>query len=375
MDERYAFIAEWYDSNASMVRRYQVLAYADNTIEMFDIKNKRLFLKRSKCEHIKLSDLFIGAIVNIHSRQLTIVEFADKYTTEKLGSTKEKTLGLIKPDCVSKMGEILDRITSQGFVIFQMKMVRLSPKESAEFYKEHTGKPFFDRLVHFMSEGPIIALELTGENAITRWRELMGPTDSAVARQEAPDSLRAQFGTDQTRNACHGSDSASSAKRETEFFFGPKASSMQKNTAVCDNCTLGIIKPHAVVEGLVGKIITEIANSGLGLHISALQLHYMEKANTEEFYEVYKGVVEEYTSMVEEIISGPCVVFEITGENAHTVFREFVGPADPEIARHLRPHTLRAKFGQNKIKNALHCSDLPEDGTLEVEYFFKILDS
>ena len=376
MDERYAFIAEWYDINASLIRRYQVLFYpADNTVEMFDIKNKRLFLKRSKSEHVKLRDLYIGAIVNIHSRQLTIVDFGDEFTTKKLGSAKEKTLGLIKPDCVPKMGEIFDQITSNRFLICQLKMIQLSPNEAAEFYEEHRGKPFFERLVDFLSRAPVVAFELTGENAISRWREMMGPTDSAVARQEAPHTLRAQFGTDQTHNACHGSDSLSSSKREAEFFLGPKTSALRKNTATCKNCTLGIIKPHAVMEGLAGKIITEIANSGLGLQISALQLHYMEKANTEEFYEVYKGVVAEYSSMVEELVSGPCIALEITGENAHASFREFVGPVDPEIARHLRPHTLRAKFGQNKIKNALHCSDLPEDGTLEVEYFFKILDS
>ena len=373
MDERYAFIAEWYDINASLIRRYQLLFYpGDNTVEMFDIKNRRLFLKRSKAEHVKLQDLYIGAIVNIHSRQLTIVDFGDEFTTKKLSSSKEKTFGLIKPDCVPKMGEIFDRIISEGFIICQLKMVQLSSKEAAEFYAEHQGKPFFERLVDFVASGPSVAFELTGDNAISRWRELMGPTDSSVARQEAPHTIRAQFGTDVTRDAVHGSDSQAAAKREADFFFGPKKS-LRKNTASCRNCTLGIIKPHAVMDGLTGKIISAIVNSGF--QISAFQLHYMEKANAEEFYEVYKGVVTEYSSMVEELISGPCVALEITGENAHTAFREFIGPHDPEIARHLRPHTLRAQFGVNKIKNAVHCSDLPEDGPLEVEYFFKILDS
>jgi nucleoside-diphosphate kinase len=64
---------------------------------------------------------------------------------------------------------------------------------------------------------------------------------------------------------------------------------------------------------------------------------------------------------------------EITAEDAPRVFREFVGPSDPEIARHLRPHTLRALFGKDKIKNSVHCTDLPDDGMLEVEYFFRIL--
>lgn len=372
MDSRYAFIAEWYDPNASLIRRYQLLFYpGDNTVEMFDIKNRRLFLKRSKCEHLKLKDLFIGAIVNIHSRQLTITDFGDEFTTKKLKVKKEKTLGIIKPDCLSKMGSIFDRVTSEGFIICQAKMVQLSPKEASEFYAEHEGKPFFERLISFMTSGPIIAFEVTGEEAVTKWREIIGPTDSAVARQEAPGSIRAQFGTDTTRNACHGSDSLESSQREAEFFFGAK--SRRKNTARFGDCTLGIIKPHAVMEGLAGKIMQEITSTGL--QVTAVQLHYMEKANAEEFFEVYKGVVAEYNSMVEELTSGPCIALEVSGSNAHATFRELVGPADPEIARHLRPHTLRAKFGQDKIRNALHCTDLPDDNILEVEYFFKILDS
>ena len=371
-DERYAFIAEWYDPNASLIRRYQLLFYpADSTVEMIDIKNRRLFLKRSKCEHVKLNELFIGAIINVHSRQLTIAEFGDEFTTKKLKSKKEKTLGVIKPDCISKMGGIFERVSSEGFIICQAKMVQLSTKEAAEFYAEHEGKPFFQKLIAFMTTGPIVAFEVTGENAVTRWREVLGPTDSAQARQEVPSSIRAQFGTDTTRNACHGSDSTDSAKREAEFFFG--AGRHRKNTAKFSDCTLGIIKPHAVMGGLVGKIITEINNAGL--EVTALQLHHMEKANAEEFYDVYKGVVVEYSSMVEELTSGPCIAMEISGRDAHATFRELVGPPDPEIARHLRAHTLRAKFGQDKIKNALHCTDLPDDSVLEVEYFFKILDS
>jgi nucleoside-diphosphate kinase len=98
--------------------------------------------------------------------------------------------------------------------------------------------------------------------------------------------------------------------------------------------------------------------------------------NAEEFYEVYKGVVNEYSSMVNELCSGPCIAMEITHhENAPKSFREFVGPSDPDIARHLRQHTLRAKFGIDKIHNAVHCTDLPDDGQLEVEYFFQILNS
>lgn len=81
--------------------------------------------------------------------------------------------------------------------------------------------------------------------------------------------------------------------------------------------------------------------------------------------------------MVKQLSSGRCIVLEISHPdfNSETVskFRELVGPSDPELARTIRPKSLRGRYGRSKDENALHCTDLPEDGNLEVEYFFKVL--
>lgn len=138
-----------------------------------------------------------------------------------------------------------------------------------------------------------------------------------------------------------------------------------------DNCTLGVVKPHAMAQGLVGKIVDDIL--ARGFEISALQMFREDRANIEEFLEVYKEVVPEYNDMVAQLLEGSILVMEVRAEDAVASFREYVGPADPAIGRVLRPHTLRAKYGHDKIRNALHCTDLPEDGGLEVEYFFRIL--
>jgi len=95
----------------------------------------------------------------------------------------------------------------------------LTQERVSEFYAEHEGKPFFEKLTQFMSSGPVVALALSRQGAIAGWRELMGPTNSHTARDTAPSSLRARFGTDQTMNACHGSDSKESAARELRFYF------------------------------------------------------------------------------------------------------------------------------------------------------------
>ncbi|XP_074663884.1 nucleoside diphosphate kinase homolog 7 isoform X4 [Strix aluco] len=274
---------------------------------------------------------------------------------------------------MTKIGELIDIIINAGFTITKAKMMVLSRKEAADFYVDHQSKPFYNELLQFITSGPIVAMEILGDDAVCKWKTLLGPANSAVAQTDAPDSIRANFGQDGLRNAAHGPDSVASAAQELELFFPSSGGHGPVNSAKFTNCTCCIIKPHAVNEGLAGKIIKVIISEGF--QISALQMFNMERANVEEFYEIYKGVVAEYMEMVTELCSGPCIAMEIIQPEPPKVFRDFCGPSDPEIARHLRPTTLRAVFGKNKIQNAVHCTDLPEDGLLEVQYFFKILDN
>ncbi|KAG7326411.1 hypothetical protein KOW79_009812 [Hemibagrus wyckioides] len=373
MEERFAFLTEWYDPSAALLRRYQLLYYPkDGSVEMFDVKNQRTFLRRTKYDDLHPEDLFVGNRVIVFSRQLNLIDYGDQYTANKLGSKKERTLAMIKPDAVTRVGSVIQMVYDAGLIVTKAKMTKLTGKQAADFYMEHQSKSFFNNLVQFVSSGPIIVMELMGDEAVSVWRKVLGPTDSSVARKDAPSSLRAQFGTDGTKNAGHGSDSLASAARELEFFFPSTAGHGPTNTAKYQDSTCCIIKPHAVSDALTGKILSSITEAGF--EISALQMFSMDRANAEEFLEVYKGVVTEYTSMVTELCSGPCMALEIHSTDAPRKFREFCGPADPEIARHLRPTTLRALYGKNKVQNAVHCTDLPEDGLLEVQYFFKILD-
>ncbi|XP_036018403.1 nucleoside diphosphate kinase 7 isoform X1 [Mus musculus] len=372
--ERFAFIAEWYDPNASLLRRYELLFYpTDGSVEMHDVKNRRTFLKRTKYEDLRLEDLFIGNKVNVFSRQLVLIDYGDQYTARQLGSRKEKTLALIKPDAVSKAGEIIEMINKSGFTITKLRMMTLTRKEAADFHVDHHSRPFYNELIQFITSGPVIAMEILRDDAICEWKRLLGPANSGLSRTDAPGSIRALFGTDGVRNAAHGPDTFASAAREMELFFPSSGGCGPANTAKFTNCTCCIIKPHAISEGMLGKILIAIRDACFGM--SAIQMFNLDRANVEEFYEVYKGVVSEYNDMVTELCSGPCVAIEIQQSNPTKTFREFCGPADPEIARHLRPETLRAIFGKTKVQNAVHCTDLPEDGLLEVQYFFKILDN
>jgi len=130
----------------------------------------------------------------------------------------ERTLAIIKPDSLKagNIGAILSRIEETGFQIRAMRMVKLTKKEAEGFYAVHAGKPFFNGLTDFMSSGPAIVLVLEAEDAIRKWRDLMGATDPAKA---APGSLRALYGKEISFNAVHGSDAPDTASFEISYFF------------------------------------------------------------------------------------------------------------------------------------------------------------
>eukprot|EP00002_Diphylleia_rotans_P017564 TRINITY_DN3408_c0_g1_i7.p1 TRINITY_DN3408_c0_g1~~TRINITY_DN3408_c0_g1_i7.p1 ORF type:complete len:282 (+),score=37.57 TRINITY_DN3408_c0_g1_i7:116-961(+) len=214
LEGRMSFLVEWYDTAASIARQYQLFFYPeDNSVEMFDIKNRKVFLKRTVCQSVTPADLYVGSTVTVYARQLRVVGCGDQATTRTLTSARESTYAMIKPDAYVHIGKILTMIFKAGFTLNNLKMLKLDRATAESFYGEHVGKPFFERLVSFMTEDAVVAMELAGKDAIPKWRGLLGPTNTAVAKEQAPDSIRGRFGTDGTRNAAHGSDSKASAAR------------------------------------------------------------------------------------------------------------------------------------------------------------------
>ena len=130
----------------------------------------------------------------------------------------EKTLSIIKPDAVAKgaIGQIIDCFAGNNLKIAALKMIHLSKREAQGFYAVHKERPFFDSLTDFMSSGPAVVMVLSGENAISKNRELMGATNPAEA---AEGTLRKRFATDIEKNAVHGSDAPETAREEIGYFF------------------------------------------------------------------------------------------------------------------------------------------------------------
>lgn len=130
----------------------------------------------------------------------------------------ERTFAMIKPDAVETghVGDILNIIGDNGFRVAGMKRIRIAQHEAEAFYAVHKERPFFPGLVKFMTEGPVVVLVLERDNAIAKWREVMGATNPANA---AEGTIRKRFAENIERNCVHGSDAPETAAQEIPFFF------------------------------------------------------------------------------------------------------------------------------------------------------------
>lgn len=129
-----------------------------------------------------------------------------------------KTFFMVKPDGVKRniVGQVINRVEQEGFTISKMKMMNISTELAEEHYEEHKDKPFFQDLVSFITSGPVVAMQVEGENVVSEVRRIMGATNPSDADAG---TIRADFATKLEENVVHGSDSEESAERELSLFF------------------------------------------------------------------------------------------------------------------------------------------------------------
>lgn len=130
----------------------------------------------------------------------------------------QRTLAIVKPDGVAAglVGEVVKRIEQEGLRIVGMRMEQLTQTKAEGFYYVHRERPFFGSLMTFMTSGPVVLMALEGDNAITRWRSLMGATNPENAD---PGTIRRDMATSIERNVVHGSDAEDTASFEVNYFF------------------------------------------------------------------------------------------------------------------------------------------------------------
>jgi nucleoside-diphosphate kinase len=345
MEETWLFVVEWFDPQPMLKRQY-VLKYflESHMVEMVDVRTKKLFLKKSAAGgHISKQDFFIGGKLLVYGRELDIVDFGDGKTRSKLQVQQENCVVILPSALYKDWGTYLDKFNNMGMVLKRVRTLYLDEATESDVSS-----------VLGVSTGGALtgSVSLMAVYGAERGIEKMGATCSA---------LSADLGT-----------AAAIVPSDTTQVDGLiKLLGRTKTTATLDSCTCCLIKPHAVKAGNFGQILDIIISQGY--EVSAMETFSFDKAQSQEFLEVYKDVVPNYSDHVVQLCSGLSVVMELRAENAVVNFRATAGPWDVQMAKELRGDTLRAKFGEDNVRCAVHCTDLPTDGVTECEYCFTVM--
>lgn len=348
-DDSLLFVAEWFDPMPMIRKKYLLKYFTDqHMVEMIDVKSRKMFLKKSVCPpEISREDFFVGSKILLYSRELEIVDYGDSSTKQKLHHQIQQCMVLMTASSYKDWGHLITDITSENMTMVCIKSFIHSPNIADSICDIlHESQ----RCSSDFSEGVSLALMLHGENGFDKLNSL--------AQKNSSSGRTASF-----YYAKNGEESAAL----NALLFNRQYAT----TATFDSCSCCIIKPHAVKTRLVGPIIAQLLLQGY--EISAVRSLTFQRVQAEEFLEVYKGVISDFGDHVGQLCIGMSVALEIRAENAVNTLRETAGPWDVELAKELRPNTLRGQFGIDRVLSAIHCTDLPQDGVPECEYVFKIL--
>ncbi|NXH31735.1 TXND3 protein, partial [Myiagra hebetior] len=271
------------------------------------------------------------------SRQLAF--FFPNFNVNKAEQV-EKTLAIIRPSLLKERREsIMQRIKDDGFRIAMQKEIILSEEQVRTFYKEHVDQDYFPVLLEQMTSGPTLVLALTRENAVSHWRNLLGPKTLEEAR-ENPESLRAQYAIENVPiNQLHGSSTPVDAQKELEFFFPEEQ-------------TFALIKPDAV-KNHKDEIMKKVKEAGFS--ISKVKEQSLTREMAAQFYKDHEGKPF-FDELVNCMTEGPSVIMVLSKENAVEEWRRLMGPTDPEEAKKTSPESIRAQFAHDILSNAVHGS-------------------
>lgn len=381
------FICEVRDPVAGVVKEYKLSFFAsDNSVSMYDPLAKHFFLRRMiPPERLALASFTLGNVVVVNARPVKIIDYGDALTRSRYENSRGSMLIIVKPDAYHHTGKILTMVANAGLDLGRLRMVKFSLDEARAFLSlsdssssegsAATGPAAIAAMSEnraddagYLASDHCLAFEVSGDDVMAMTHQLCGPADPAIAREAAPESIRAIFGRDRRANAVYCSRAVDSAMPELDFIFERK----YKSSAVCTHCSLCIIKPHAVSAKATGLIIDRILKQGL--EISAAKAMTLTRTDAGDYLEAYKGVVSEFQEWIADMASGPSVLLEVRGEDAVEKMRALAGPYDPAIARELRPTTLRAVFGIDSVRSGVHVTDLVTDGPLECKFMFHVLN-
>ncbi|XP_046316603.1 thioredoxin domain-containing protein 3 [Marmota monax] len=310
--------------------------------EVNDTLDTLVTMKKQDSLQELLDQQHISQYCDIEDDATNVARLLDVFFPDfKLMKSKKegKTMALLRPDLVhERKDEVLDVIEAEGFKILLQRQIELSEEEAQMLCQEYENEDYYDKLIENMMSGPSLLLVLLRENGLQYWEKLLGPTNVNEVNEDFPESLCARFAMDGLPfNQLYGSDSSEIAQRDIEYFFPLQS-------------TLALIKPHVTHEQR--EIILKIIKDS-GFELTQLKEIVL---TPEEAKKVYFRIEnkEFYKDVLAVLAEGPSLIMVLTRWNAIAEWRRLIGTVDPEEARLLSPESIRARFGINILKNAVH---------------------
>lgn len=356
-----AFEVDSFDPVSKILQTMYLKFFLDNnTIEI--LQGTKFFLAKVYYPDITLNDLYIGNTVSIYNRRYLIKKYANSATTDFMAKRESHYICILKSKSVSILGNLISLASE-----YDLKIANVKTSGNSFNLNNFSGSEG-DLLIQF------VAITQKDTKSFLIKVQSLSPSGGIQAESCTPESVENLL-------------SCFSAIQVTE------------------ESTLCLIKPHVLqANGFTGKysfkldgkmvwdnkeqeknrcgsLISSISNQGFTIK-AAFSIH-LSLEMAEQFFDVYKGVHPKYGNMIEQSASGPVLALMIVSKNENQFddfdvvkkFRDFCGPMEPELARTLRPNSLRAIYGVDLIKNAVHCTDLSEDGIIECKHFFETLAS
>lgn len=324
------FEVEWFDAVTGLMFPMFLKYFMENdTIEILG-DNKKAFLSRIYYPEVQFQDLSIGNSITVYNRLLTIKKAANTATEAYMKKREVRYLVVVSPKGMAKVSRMLD--LAQGFGL-------------------RLGRVCTSSLSTQVPVSITMSVE-TGSCVM----EILGLCD------KAPEAFLKEINS---LDLIHG---APLSYDEITSFLGE----VNQGIDIPSNSTLCLVKPHMLKNKKLSSLLDSISEEGF--KITALSAVHMTVSMAEELFEDYRPILKSYHLHLEYLASAPVLAIMLTGSESIVYnFREFVGPQNPSLAKTIRPTSLRAIYGEDPIKNGIHCTDLDDEGEMECNYFFKTI--
>ncbi|KAL8426005.1 hypothetical protein Efla_001923 [Eimeria flavescens] len=342
--EKLAFYVSWASWGSGDLKELVMVCYPqDHSVELRYAAGGGVHLKRVEVNKKLFKSLYVGAQLVLFSRHLRILDAANEQTAAYLALATEPVLCVCRTaELTSFAAGVLQQLLDKGLVLASCRLLTLATPLAAFLESAAPGiRLEGDSAVEAASA--VAYFLLRGEGATKEVADAAG-RGPPLAYKGAPPAVSSFAVEDLTRRLTAAADECAA------------------ESAAASEVTCCVIKPHALQQ--TGAILAALASSGL--RIACMQSFRLTPPTASEFLAVYDG-------MLDEMTDGTVVALQLEGPDAVARLRRLAGPYDPEVGRLLHATSLRARLGEDAARNAIHCTDLPEDGALECAYFFKLL--